>query len=196
MCTADACRSLTLTVPQDSIERVKMGESIVKDLAPLGIDVILDPVDNASFFSALTDPSSHAAMALIAFAKDFPGASDYFPTTFGSQNLVNGNGDPSLLGATPDQLRKWGYGVRSIPNVDGRMNQCQEAAFQAQVSCWASLDQYMMEAVVPWVPLIAWTGSIVVSSRVKAFSFDQSTPFPAASLDRVRLGSAAAPASP
>jgi ABC-type transport system substrate-binding protein len=187
---------LTLTVPRDAIERVKMGESVVKDLAPLGIDVKLDPVDNATYFSALTGPSSHAAMVLISFAKDFPSASDYFPTTFGSQSLVNGNGDPSLLGATPDQLRKWGYGVRSIPNVDGRMNQCQEAAFQAQVSCWASLDQYMMEAVVPWVPLIAWTGSIVVSSRVKAFSFDQSTPFPAAALDRVRLGSSGAPASP
>jgi ABC-type transport system substrate-binding protein len=194
-CIASACRSLSLTVPSDSIERVKMGEEIVRDLAPLGIRVQLDRVPDTQYFAALTDPSARPDMVLIAYSKDFPSGSDYFPSTFSSSALVSGNGDPSLLGATPRQLHQWGYSVDSVPNVDDRISQCQRATFSLAVSCWASLDQYLMQAVVPWVPLLAWTGSFVVSSRVRSFSFDQSVPFPAASLDRIRLATGP-PAAP
>jgi len=172
-----------------------MGEEIVRDLAPLGIRVRLDRVPDTQYFGALTDPSARPDMVLIAYSKDFPSGSDYFPATFSSSALVSGNGDPSLLGATPRQLHQWGYSVHSVPNVDDRIGQCQRATFSLAVSCWASLDQYLMQAVVPWVPLLAWTGSFVVSSRVRSFSFDQSVPFPAASLDRIRLATGP-PAAP
>jgi len=195
-CIASACRTLTLTVPKDAIERVKMGEEIVKDLAPLGIEVRLSRTSDMQYFAALTDPSARPDMVLIAYSKDFPSGSDYFPSSFSSSALISGNGDPSLLGSTPRELHRWGYSVGSVPNVDDRISQCQRATFSLAVSCWATLDQYPMQAVVPWVPLLAWTGSFVVSSRVKSFSFDQSVPFPAASLDRIQLSRSSPALSP
>ena len=75
------------------------------------------------------------------------------------------------------------------------MQACAQQVFGAQLSCWAAFDQYLMEQVVPWVPLLTWNGGEIVSARVRSFSFDQSTAFPAAALDRVRLAPAGAPAS-
>jgi hypothetical protein len=73
--------------------------------------------------------------------------------------------------------------------VDGRIKECEEQIFRPQLTCWASFDQYLTEQVAPWVPLLASLGSVVVSSRVSSFSWDQSTPFTSVALDRIQLKS-------
>jgi peptide/nickel transport system substrate-binding protein len=197
VCDSFACRGISLIVPGDAKERILMAESIKRDLAPLGIDISVTKVDHGTtYFQDLADPSARPPIILIAFAKDYPSGTDMFAPIFASKNLVNGLGDPSLLGATSRQLSRWGYAVRSVPSVDDRIQQCQEEAFAAQVACWASFDQYLMQDVVPWAPLLSWTGSCVVSDRVTKFSFDQSTPFPSPALDRIALAPTPADTSP
>jgi ABC-type transport system substrate-binding protein len=195
VCDADACTSVRLAFPGDDVARSDMAASIKDDLAPLGIDVIVDPVSSAGFFSLFSDPSQHVHMVLSGFFKDIPNASDFFTSIFSSDVAGNG-GDLSLLGATGADLKKWGYAVRSVPNVDDRMQACTEQVFQAQLACWANFDQFLMEQVVPWVPLLSWSGGEIVSDRVRSFSFDQSTPFPAAALDRVKLAPGSEGAAP
>jgi ABC-type transport system substrate-binding protein len=188
VCDAAVCRGVELLFPGDDPARTHIAEAIKKDLEPLGVDVALHGVPHDEKWAPLTaDPSARVPMNIPVYVKDFPSGSNFFPSIFASANLTNQFGDPTLLGASSAQLRKWGYPVSSVPNVDDRLKECDEQIFKPQVQCWASFDQYLTEQLAPWVPLLAWTGAIVVSSRVEKFSWDQSTPFPGAAIDRIQL---------
>jgi hypothetical protein len=89
-----------------------------------------------------------------------------------------------MLGATRAQLRSWGYGdIRPPPSVDGRIDQCVAEVGPAQTECWAALDKYLMERVVPWAPFLFQTAVRTVSARIAHYSLDQSTGLPA--LDQI-----------
>ena len=55
-------------------------------------------------------------------------------------------------GSEPHDLRRWGYGVTQVPNVDPEIDKCLAFLGFAQTRCWAELDQLLMARVVPWVP--------------------------------------------
>lgn len=187
-CDAAACKRVVLVYPGADRARRGMADAIKADAAPLGIHVVLAAAADTRWRQMTSDPSSGVTMDLVTYSKDFPSGSDFFPSIFASGTLTNPNlGDPTLLGASHQQLRRWGYTIASVPSVDDRMRLCEEQIFSAQATCWASFDQYLTEQVVPWVPLLAWTGAAVVSSRVQKFSWDQSTPFPSVALDRIEL---------
>ena len=90
-----------------------------------------------------------------------------------------------LLGATPDQLRSWGYSVSAVPSIDDRISECLRLVGTEQLRCWTALDEYVTEKVAPIVPLIAETQVTVIPKRIVAFSYDQAWTLPA--LDRVAL---------
>jgi len=54
------------------------------------------------------------------------------------------------------------------------------------VQCWADLDTYLMEDVVPWVPYLFDNDVVVLSANVTSYSFDQFAGLPA--LDRIAIG--------
>ena len=56
---------------------------------------------------------------------------------------------------------------------------------QAQVQCWASLDQYVMTEVVPVVPLLFGINAETISANVLSYSYDQFADEPA--LDQIAL---------
>ena len=186
MCDAAACKRVKLVFPSDDPARVHLAQAIERQLAPLGIRVVLHGVDHDTWGAITGDPSKHFALNLVGYVKDFPSGADFF-TVFSSEPLTAGEGEPTLLGATRAELRRWHYSVSSVPNVDDRIKQCDKEEFRPQVQCWASLDQYLTRQVAPWVPLLVWTGATITSSRVASFSFDQSTPYPGAALDRIQL---------
>jgi peptide/nickel transport system substrate-binding protein len=193
VCDAPACRSVELATPaSDFTGRVEMGPVIARQLAPLGIHVDVRANDN-EWLSAKTDPAAAVAMSLFVFAKDYPSATSFF-RSFSSSNLrVGAEIDPSLLGATSRQLAAWGYPVHQVPNVDDRVKACTRELFAEQVTCWKDFDIYLMQEVIPWVPLLAWTGATAFSRRVTGFSLDPSTPFPSPALDRITLTQHASP---
>jgi hypothetical protein len=90
-----------------------------------------------------------------------------------------------LLGATPKQLRGWGYDVTTVANVDDRISACVGLVFQARTQCWAELDRYLSEEVAVTVPLLTEMQTTIRSERVTDFAVDQSAGFPIASLDRL-----------
>jgi peptide/nickel transport system substrate-binding protein len=113
-----------------------------------------------------------------AWFPDFLNASNYFePLLYGP------NG--TLVGASPQQLREWGYEITEVPSVDGRIESCLTLEGQAQTRCWADLDVYVSEEIVPWVPLLVETSALPFSDRVVETSFSQLTGYPA--LDHVVL---------
>jgi hypothetical protein len=123
----------------------------------------------------------------IAFGwgKDLPVGSGWFPPlfTFATKGCCN----VSLLGASPAQLRSWGYSVVSVPSVDDRIQRCLGRRGVAHTECWAELDQYLMSEVVTYVPYASALETHVVSDRVIEYSFDQFAAAPA--FDRIAVTS-------
>jgi hypothetical protein len=189
-CDALACRGLRALV-QDVGIFAEQARAVAANLAPLGIhlrllDRPIEPVDR--FHPTVFDPRSKTPMAIaFGWGKDIPVGSGWFPPLFESAGLegVDPCCNTSVLGATPAQLRTWGYSVASVPGVDDRVRLCLSRHGVAHSQCWAELDQYLMNEVVTYVPYARSQLTLVVSERVVAYSFDQFTD--QAALDRIVL---------
>jgi hypothetical protein len=135
-------------------------------------------------FGATSDPTTHTPLALsFGWGKDFMNASNFVVPLFTRVALKKTN--LSLVGATPAELRGWGYKVTSTPSIESQTDYCQRLVGSAQLRCWVSLDQYLTEQVIPWIPLIYEANIVITSPRVVAYSYDQFAIQPA--LDRIAL---------
>jgi peptide/nickel transport system substrate-binding protein len=184
VCDASACKNVKVLV------RSEIGPglptSFTTNLRRIGITLRPRSLDEESFFNFISNTRNKVPMWIgDGWTKDYPSASTFFPPLFTGKGNV-GEGNWSFVGATPADLRRLGYEpIRGIPNVDDRINECLDLLFDSQVECWAQLDQYMMENVVPWVPLFNELTVRTVSERVESLSFDQFVSMPA--LERIEL---------
>ena len=182
-CDAAACRGLEAIVHELNATP-EQAQTVAAGLSRLGIDVELRTLGDSPFHGTLYDPRTHTPIAIgYAWGKGLPVGSDWF-----SQFLAEAIGDgysPSFLGATPAQLRAWGYTVTSVPSIDDRAQLCLLRRGVAHSECWAELDQYLMTEVVTWLPYTSPLYMQVVSERVVEYSFDQAWAAPA--LDRIAL---------
>jgi peptide/nickel transport system substrate-binding protein len=183
-CDARACRNVQALV-MDAGVIPDQARAIREDLAELGIEVTLQTWPWSRFFNLIHDPGNHIAMGIAyPWGKDYPDGGGWF-------DLFNRSEDEedwwntSLLGATPAELRGWGYRVTSVPSVDHRIQACLERRGVTRTQCWAELDQYLTTEVVSRVPFMFFEHALVVSERVVAYEFDQFTALPA--LDRIAL---------
>ncbi|HEX9236570.1 MAG TPA: ABC transporter substrate-binding protein, partial [Actinomycetota bacterium] len=118
-CDARACASVRMYFFSGDPFQQQEAHILRQDLARIGL--ILDPkfVPFDQAMSKEDDPRSHTPIATDGTFKDFPSGSSFF------QRFVADPGpDRSLIGATSDQLRQWGYTVRSVPNVSHRFDSC------------------------------------------------------------------------
>jgi peptide/nickel transport system substrate-binding protein len=188
VCDAPECRVdgvIELLVPSQGGEaRPPIGQLVADDLAGIGLEVRPRALDIPVFFGRVADPGARVPMAISAgWIKDFMSAASFFVPLFRSTTI--GDTNYSLVGATPEQLREWGYQVSEVPSVDDRIDECLALVGATQTSCWAGLDQYLMEEVVPYVPILVENLVQVVPKRVDAYSFSQFTELPA--LDRTTV---------
>jgi peptide/nickel transport system substrate-binding protein len=182
-CDDLSCRSVKACLPPD------FANPIQKDLHTIGIDLDLG-VDCMT--SPPTNPASHVALTQLGWGTDYPDGSQILDQLFSGANIPDsGNFHLSLLGASPTQLRGWGYTVTQVPSVDGDINHCGTLVGNLQEQCWAELDQRLMLKVVPWVPLLTNNVARIVSSRVTSWSFDAFARMPA--LDRISIADATDP---
>lgn len=189
-CDAHVCRNVR-TLVMDAGAIPDQARAIRDDLAEVGIELDLRIVPPPAFFGdpadpsgSIHDPRAHNAMGIpYPWAQDYPEGAGWFGALFGRPGLEGSN--TSLLGATPRELREWGYEVTSVPSVDDRIQVCLERRGVARTQCWAEFDQYLTTEVVSRVPYILTEHAQVVSERVVAYSFDQFSGLPA--LDRIAL---------
>jgi peptide/nickel transport system substrate-binding protein len=184
-CDAPACAHIRATTRE---EHAVVAREIASDLAPLGIGLDVDVLDNATFFDIGSHPTDKVPLLIgIGFGRTFISASQ-FMSTFDGRLTVDVPPDTynySMLGATPEQLKKWGYAVTEVPNVDARVEACLPLVGAAQFQCWAGLDQYLMENVVAWIPYAEQRFANLTSPRVVSWAFDAMTNNPA--LDRIAV---------
>jgi hypothetical protein len=192
ICDAPACSGIRMLVKQSDPVRVAASPLIRAAVSRIGLRLKLDLRDDDAWFEATRDAGpAKIAINFFGISKDFPSASYLFPGLGSTKLRHNQSPDQSLVGATPTELRRWGYRITEVPNVDGRIEQCAALLFEAQVRCWAELDQYLMEQVVPWVPLWAEQTGRIVSLRVAMFSLDQANEVVEPALDQITLTAAA-----
>jgi peptide/nickel transport system substrate-binding protein len=183
-CDDPSCRSIQVWVgdfPYDA----DLFQVIRSGLARIGLVLTEKKIPVDEYFTATEDPQReptlHLPLILDARGfKDFPSGSNFFGRSFGE-----GAFDTSLIGAAPQDLRRWGYQITSVPSVAARVRACEILVGNAQPRCWAELDQFLMEEVVPWVPLVVHNRQRFISDRVLSFGYDQFTTLPA--LDRIAL---------
>jgi hypothetical protein len=156
------------------------------DLAEIGIELELEtpPVERAR--RLYPDPREQIPIVFgEGWGFDYPDGSGWFPGLVDVSGLWKGCCNTSLLGASPEQLRAWGYEVTSVPSVDDRIEACQQRRGIARTQCWAELDQYLTTEVVPRVFYMYMEFPQAVSERVVEYSLDQWTELPA--FDRIAL---------
>jgi peptide/nickel transport system substrate-binding protein len=190
VCDAPACRDVRALVLDFGVIPYQ-ARMIRQDLAEVGIDLALDIVSWGDFFGdegehagSIEDPAAHVPMGIsYPWGKDYPEGTGWFLGLLDASGL--GASNTSLVGASPRQLREWGYRGTSVPSIADRLEACQQRRGMARTQCWAELDQYLMTEVVPRVPYMFTESSLVVSERVVAYSFDQFAALPA--LDGIAL---------
>jgi peptide/nickel transport system substrate-binding protein len=179
-CDDPACSALR-TIHLENPLLAEKAALVAQNLDAIGIGLRLEAVTFAEFNELTSGPQSHIPLSILAWGLDTAsGAADLF----GSDAIESGF-NLTLLGATPEQLRDWGYQVPEVPSVDDRIDNCRADVEPARTQCFADLDQYLMEEVVPWVPYLFENHIQPVSSRVVGYSFDQFAALPA--FDRIAV---------
>jgi peptide/nickel transport system substrate-binding protein len=170
-CDVRACRDVRAIVRSG---HEKVGDKVRSDLAEIGIELALE-AGYTDAFDDWTDPNQHVPMFVgIGWVKIQISAASFFVDQFyGPFAIGDGFGNGTLIGATPEQLERWGYATKRVPNVDARIDSCVPLVGTAQFECWAELDQYLMQRVVPWVPYAYDKVAVVASADVSGFAFDQ-----------------------
>jgi peptide/nickel transport system substrate-binding protein len=181
VCDASACRDIVALVRDDEPFWRGLADVVADGAADLGITFDRRDVGVRELFAKAFEPGEKVPIAFaLRYTKDYPTAAGILPGLFSARAIAD-HGNASLTGATPEQLTRWGYVVGSVPTVDDRLATCQ-AEIRQPVECWARVDQYLMEQVVPTLPLLFGEATWVVSERVGETSFAQATGW--AALDR------------
>jgi peptide/nickel transport system substrate-binding protein len=187
-CDDPACTDVGMVTFRLTPEQADL---VVANLAEIGISAKIEatfPPPEVDVFGMFHDPAQR--LGLIAggpWAKDTLNAAHFFRPVFDSRYTLSDEAtNGHMVGASKEQLDLWGYRPIELPKVDDRIDACLALLDSTtQVQCWASLDQYLMEKVVPWVPLFVESYTRTVSSRVVHYSFDQLAALPA--LDQIAL---------
>jgi ABC-type transport system substrate-binding protein len=147
-CDHQVCRSVGGIAERDG-PIPAMAAAIGKDLRQLGIRVDVETIPPETFVAEAFDPAKKVQLILvIPWIKDPGGASSFFEATFHSEGIATAT-NFSLVGATPEQLRRWPYPVRSVPSVDSKIEECgaRIAHFSfAQSTTLPAFDQIALKA--------------------------------------------------
>ena len=79
---------------------------------------------------------------------------------------------------------------RCTLNIDSQLNQCIPTQGDARQTCYANIDKFLMENVVPWVPYRFANEVVITSKRVLNYNLDDFAGWIA--LDQVALANGGA----
>ena len=185
-CDAAVCQHVRAVTREPFSE---VATAVARDLEPLGIDLEVEVLDFDAFNEA-TYMHPEAKIPLLVgqgVAPLYISPADMLLLYDGrlSVDVPPDTHNITMVGATPEQLRKWGYEVVDVPNLDDRVEACLATVGAAQFECAASIDQYLMENVVPLVPFAQLRQAVLAGPRVLSYGFDELSKQPA--LDQIAV---------
>ena len=186
VCDAPACKDV-LTISDSSDPYPKQLALLRQVLDPLGITLNAKPLERSTMYARCEDPNSHWALCTAtAWGKDYPDGFTFASPLF-SQSAIGPESccNDTMVGVTAQMLTERGYTPVDVPSAETQINKCIPLTGDARVQCWADLDTYLMEDVVPWVPYLFDNDVVVLSANVTNYSFDQFAGLPA--LDHIAV---------
>ena len=187
VCDDPACQNV-LTVTDEADPYPEQTALLQQSLEPLGITLDVKGFDRATMYARCEDPNTKWQLCpSVSWGKDFPDGVTFGPPLFsrsaiGPESCCN----DTMIGITPEMLDERGYDPETpMPSAEEEIEACLPLTDQARLECWADLDRYLMEQVVPWVPYLFDNNVVVAGEGVVAWSFDQFAGLPA--LDRVAI---------
>jgi peptide/nickel transport system substrate-binding protein len=161
-------------------------ELLGKVLRSLGIQSRVEFIDKPGEFYAAERAGRLAigSSVLDGWYADYPSGANFF-TIFASDADLGGT---TFLGAGAQRLIEAGLPVVDVPSVDDQIDRCRSLLGEAQIRCWSELDQFMMERVLPLIPIAVTMDGTPLSERVVHASLDQSQLMPALDQFALALG--------
>jgi peptide/nickel transport system substrate-binding protein len=174
VCDAPECKDiLTITDREDPYpEQMQL---LIQFLDPIGLTLDDKQLERGTMYNKCNDANSHHGLcAGPGWGKDYADGVTFGEPLFTSAGLWESCCNYSLVGASPDQLKEWGYDVTDVPSVDDQEETCAKLdPGDERFKCWAELDKELMENVVPWVPYLFDNSVDILSDNVQNYSFDQ-----------------------
>jgi peptide/nickel transport system substrate-binding protein len=172
LCDAPECKGiLNIAV----VGRTSEAQSalIAQNLAAIGMELDTKAFDNATAYNKIFDPAAHVPLNTFAgWVQDYPDAfTFYFFPLYGPNILDQYNTNYAMVGASPEQLKKYGYSITDVPGLNDQIDKCTAESGDARVQCWADTEKMLMEDVVPLVPLVWSNTEQIISSRVVNWTF-------------------------
>jgi peptide/nickel transport system substrate-binding protein len=187
ICDAPVCEGLLAPVRNDEPTNARLGELVRDDLRRIGVELEIKSFDPDTYFEKIIQPPSRVPLVpSLGFGPDNLNAAGLLASFYG-RVVGTPAGSLSLVGASPQQLKDWGYTVKTVPDVDAKIAECLGLTAAAQTQCWAETDQLLMEKIVPYVPYLFEGSAQVVSERVARFTFAQSSFVMAPAFDHIAL---------
>ncbi len=173
-CDASACKNI-LALMYNSDPGPKIAALFEQDVEKIGMSFNTKELDLTTMYSKCNTMTEKVPICLgVGWLQDYPDAITFGPPLFGSAALYPACCNYSALGATSAQLQKWGYPVTTVPSVDTQLKACAAIAVgDPRTQCWANFDKYLMESVVPWIPIVFTNTNQITSANVVNYSYDE-----------------------
>jgi peptide/nickel transport system substrate-binding protein len=184
ICDAPECSGI-LTITDSSDPYPAQNAILVDNFKQIGLGLDVKSGDRYTFmYDKCLTPDSHAAFCpSIGWFKDYPDALTFGPPTLGSESI--GSFDIPMAGASPEQLKSYGYDVTEVPSFDATFAKCSALPIgQERLQCWADADKEIMETA-PIVPWLFDKDVDLVGDRITNYTYDSSAGLMA--LDHIAL---------
>ena len=172
VCDADACKNV-LAIGVTGRVAESISQLFQQNMAKIGIQLNYKFFDNGVAYNKIFDPKNHIPWQDFAgWIHDYPdGYTWFYPILYGPNILDQYNTNYSMVGATSQQLTKYGYSIKSVPSMDSQIEKCFPLTGTERTQCWADADKYFMENIVAAVPLVFSNVVNIISDRVENFTF-------------------------
>ena len=180
VCDDPVCEDL-LTFSDAAAPYPKQLALTQQNLEPIGLTLDPKALERTTMYAKCEDPNTGWQFCTsTSWGKDYADGFTFAPPLF-SQSAIGPESccnDP-MVGVTEEMLRDRGYDPVQVPSAEEQIQRCVPLTAEERFQCWADLDRYLMEDVVPWAPYLFDNNVVVVSSRVSNWSFDQFAGLPA-----------------
>jgi peptide/nickel transport system substrate-binding protein len=179
-CDAAVCQNI-IAITNTTAPAPRIAALFNQNVGEIGMSFDIKAFETSTMYAKCNQLTARYPICLAAgWIQDYPDAYTFGPPLFGGPNAPGGGAlypsccNYSNTGNTPQQLKKWGYSVTSVPSVDDKLNACAALAVGDQrTQCWVDLDKYLMENVVPWVPRTFSNSTEITGTRVVNYSYDE-----------------------
>ena len=173
VCDAPECSNI-LAVTDEADPYPDQAALIQQNMEAIGLTFDVKQFERTTMYAKCNEPEALVAICLgPAWGKDFPDGYTFADPLFGSNAIFPSCCNYGLVGASPEDLEKWGYSVTEVPSADEQITAANAEVDDARFQAWADLDTMLMEEIVPWAPYLFDNSVSITSERIVNYDFDQ-----------------------